>query len=116
MSKLVDQIMERLAAIYGAQKVGAMYGDVNSEVLANVWETKLRQYPLQSVVSSVDGLCDSGTSWPPTLTELVDMIKQESINRAMSKPLALPDDSQCVDPARARALLREAMANMRKQP
>ena len=115
-SARVARIFVRLTAIYGSQKMSAMWDEVPMDERREVWGQALGRFKPESIAAVVQGLPASASGWPPTLPEFVEMVRVASVEIAQQSPLALPDDSQIVNPETARARLAEIMAKMKRVP
>lgn len=77
----VDRLFARFGAIYGSQKVGAMWADADIGEVKQVWAEGLGKFQGASIGAAVQSLIDSGSQWPPTLPEFVELCRQASIAR-----------------------------------
>jgi len=89
-ASLVDRLFSRFTAIYGAQKVGAMWADSDLNEVKGVWAQSLSRYAPQSIGVAIQRLIDSGSGWPPTLPEFCELCRQGAHERKQMDGLALP--------------------------
>lgn len=82
---LVERLFSRFVALYGSQKVGAMWADADVSEVKAVWARKLVQYQPQTIGRAIDMLIDSGREWPPTLPEFAEMCRQAAVGRVTSQ-------------------------------
>ncbi|MBX3703972.1 MAG: hypothetical protein KF822_09380 [Steroidobacteraceae bacterium] len=124
----VDRLFGRLTAIYGAQKMTAMWAgiapaDAPYEVRAKAehevkvtWIEALSDFHLDVVAAALRDLAKSDLLWPPSLPEFVRMCRDEEQRlKAEGRILALPAPSDLADPnspavAEFRAELRRFLA------
>ena len=77
----VDRLFSRFVAMYGSQKVGAMWADADRDEVKGVWGDALGKYTGDTLASAVRGLIDSGSQWPPTLPEFSEACRVAAVNR-----------------------------------
>lgn len=85
----VERIFKRLAGMYGAQKFGAMWAGTDMEDAKELWAEQLGRFKAESIGAALQRLIDSGSEWPPTLPEFVELCRQCAVERAARTP-ALP--------------------------
>jgi len=91
----VDRLFARFVAIYGTQKVGAMWLDASMNEVKSVWADQLGRFAPESIAGALQRLVDSSSAWPPTLPEFVELCRQASLGRvAGALPTALPARGQ----------------------
>lgn len=88
-SAWVDRLFSRFVAMYGSQKVGAMWADADRDEVKGVWADALGRYTGETIAAAVRGLIDSGSQWPPTLPEFSEACRVSAVNRR-DTALALP--------------------------
>jgi len=94
-----------------------MWESVKDEDRNEAWGAALSRFSAESIAKAVRDLPDNPNPWPPTLPEFVTLVRAAAAERAHQvKPLALPEDSQIVNPETARARLAEIMAKMKRVP
>lgn len=96
----VERLFARFTAIYGAQKVAAMWAVADGtdsrrveEATAAVkaeWAQQLGRFNGGTIAVAVQAVIDSGRQWPPTLPEFVAICRDYARPEAMSAQLALP--------------------------
>lgn len=85
----VDKLLDKLVAIYGSQKVQAMWAGANMDEVKRLWGAQLAQYRAESIALALQRLVDSGSEWPPTLPQFVTLCREAAQERATSRQ-ALP--------------------------
>jgi hypothetical protein len=109
---LVERLFARFVALYGSQKVGAMWADADVAEVKAVWARKLSQYHPQSIKGALDRLMDSGREWPPTLPEFAELCRQSALGRAQQVPALLAPRT---DQETARRKVAEMIAALAKK-
>jgi len=72
---LVDRLFSRFTALYGAQKVGAMWHGADIAEVKSVWAAQIE--PHKDVLrDAIQSLINQGREWPPTLPEFVALCRQ----------------------------------------
>lgn len=72
---LIDRLFSRFAALYGAQKVGAMWHGADIAEVKSVWAAQIE--PHKDVLrDAIQSLINQGREWPPTLPEFVALCRQ----------------------------------------
>jgi hypothetical protein len=105
-------VFARLIAIYGSQKVGAMWSGSDFEEVLATWDEGLAGYRFKAVDGALRSLITSESQWPPNLPEFVAIVRQlqavirrrEMDARALSGPPA-PRRSPLMPPDKARVVL-----------
>ncbi len=77
----VDRLFERFMAMYGTQKVVAMWAGCELAGVKATWAEALGRYESATLADAVRALLDSGSAWPPTLPEFVEQCRQAAIAR-----------------------------------
>lgn len=85
----IDRLFARLTAYFGVQKVGAMWAGADMDEIKAVWGEELGRFKGESIAAALERLRDSGSEWPPTLPEFVELCRQCAVERAARTP-ALP--------------------------
>lgn len=86
-----ERFFRRLTAIYGAQKVGAMWAGAPKEEVWDLWTRRLSRYPAGIIAHAIEALIDHGKEWPPTLPEFDELCRQLSQTRsAMRSAIPAP--------------------------
>lgn len=94
-----DRLFQRLAAIYGHQKLATMFADDSGEVRAT-WEEQVRRFRPDVLRRAIQSLIDSGNDWPPTLAQFIGICRDFSRTEQSAALPALPPPS-ATDVARA---------------
>jgi hypothetical protein len=92
----VDRLFSRFLAIYGAQKVGAMWSGADLAEVKTVWGEQLGRFAPATIGAALLARVDSGDAWPPTLPEFVESCRQAANARRASDPrllLAAPGET-----------------------
>ena len=72
---LIARLFSRFAALYGAQKVGAMWHGADIAEVKSVWAAQIE--PHKDVLrDAIQSLINQGREWPPTLPEFVALCRQ----------------------------------------
>lgn len=108
----VNRLFARMVAIYGSQKVGAMWEDSDIESVKAVWGQALGRFQPGSIGGAIQRLIDSGNGWPPTLPEFVELCRQSAHDRNTAALLKLPPAR--TDNETAKRKVAELMANLAK--
>lgn len=87
-AELLDRLFRRFAAVYGAQKVAAMWAEVDRDELLQTWGGALVRYPLPVIGRAVRALTEQPGEWPPTLPHFANLCAQ--FNRPEHQADALP--------------------------
>jgi hypothetical protein len=96
----VDRLFARLTAIYGSQKVGAMWLDTDRDEVKRTWAAALGKYPPEAIRAALEDLPETPTPWPPTLPEFVGLVREAAQGRkATGVQLRLPAPSDVADPS-----------------
>ena len=92
---MADRLFARFVAMYGAQKVGAMWADADVDAVRDTWAGAIGRFSPQSIAVAVRELVDSGREWPPTLPEFVELCRRGALARQQSQGVAaLPAPGQ----------------------
>lgn len=87
----VERLFGRFSAVWGAQKLAAMFpADQHAEVKA-VWAQQLGRFAPESIAAALQAMTDSGREWPPSLAEFVAACNQAAVARRQHAPAALLD-------------------------
>lgn len=87
---MAERLFARFAAMYGSQKVGAMWADADLDAVKGTWAAAISRYEPHSIAAAVAELLDSGREWPPTLPEFVELCRRGALHRRQSQAPALP--------------------------
>lgn len=110
-----DLVFARLIAIFGAQKMGAMWSGAEIDEVLATWDEALAPYRFEALDQALRGLMQAGSAWPPNLPEFIALVeplhkailRREADQRALKAP-AQPS-SPLMPPDKARAALAELM-------
>lgn len=95
----VDRLFARLTAIYGAQKVGAMWLDADMDQVMAAWGQALAKYPPAAIAAALQDLPETPNPWPPTLPEFVTLVREAATGMKHSgMPPLLGHNEQVADP------------------
>lgn len=96
---LVDHVLARLTAIYGAQKMASTWAAQSDDEVAEMhatWDEAMRPYSSETIGRALRNCMDEGPAWPPTLPQFMAMVRQadaELLAERPAKVLRLGDDS-----------------------
>jgi hypothetical protein len=94
-----------------------MWESVRDEDRNEAWGAALSKFSAESIAKAVRDLPDNPSHWPPTLPEFIALVRAAAAERAHQvKPIALPDDTQVVEPERARELMADLLKGMKRVP
>lgn len=120
--RLAERLFSRLVAMYGAQKIGAMWADADMAEVKGTWGRALAKFDPRSIGDALEALLASGREWPPTLPEFAALCRQASIARRNGQDASvfLPppgaaftdDDTARENVRRLRELLQTAVKRM----
>lgn len=106
------RLFDRLTAIYGSQKVGAMWLDADMEQVKGAWGHALAKYPPEAIAAALQDLPEMPSAWPPTLPEFVTLVREAAeYLRAKNAPPLLGHNEQLADPDSPN--VQAALAEMR---
>jgi len=115
----IDALFTAFGAMYGAQKVGAMWSGTDRAIVLGTWADALSSFHPKAIERAAADLLhrrdDDGQriGWPPTLPEFIDLVdeRHRAIVRAEREARELkiaanesPSSPEC-SPEKARALL-----------
>lgn len=113
---LVGRIFERLAAIYGSQRLAASWRDADAETVRLAWAEALGRFEREALAFAVREVATAHPDWPPTLGQFVALAER----REKWPPPALPLPKRTEDElehgrqqmARIREMLRGSVRAM----
>ncbi len=106
------RLFDRLTAIYGSQKVGAMWMDADMGQVKAAWGHALAKYPPEAIASALQDLPELPNPWPPTLPEFVTLVREAAeYLRTKNAPPLLGHTEKLAD--KDSPAVKEAMAQMR---
>lgn len=110
----IDRLFARFSAVYGAQRVGAMFPtETHAEVRAT-WATQLGRFEPDTLRAALQDTIDTGEAWPPTLAEFVATCQRAAqARRAHAPAVALP--APTADPAVVERAVADAMRSRPRQ-
>ncbi len=116
-SAWVDRLFSRFVAMYGSQKVGAMWADADRDEVKGVWADTLGRFTGETIAAAVRGLIDSGSQWPPTLPEFSEACRVAAVNRRdQALSLAAPGGTVTTREEAAEILARIGVAVPQAKP
>jgi hypothetical protein len=93
------RLFDRLTAIYGSQKVGAMWLDADMGQVKAAWGQALAKYPPACIAAALQDLPEMPSAWPPTLPEFVTLVREQAeAARVSGMPPLLGHDEKIADP------------------
>jgi hypothetical protein len=113
----VDRIFERMATVYGVQKMSSMWTGVNPESVKRSWGDALGKYPHAAVAEAVRSMADECGAWPPTLTEFVALVRSKvpAPEHARALPVPKRSDAEIKAGAEQMAKIRAMLASATKR-
>lgn len=78
----VDRIFGRFSAVWGAQKLGAMYPVESQGEVRRVWGDQLGRFSGDTIGRAIQQQIDAGREWPPSLSEFVECCRLVAVARA----------------------------------
>ena len=113
----IDRLFGRFIAIYGAQKTATAWGNGDAHERALVWHQALSKYPMTVVGDALRDLAETGTGWPPTLPEFVQMVRDKVPPAAHRPALPVPDRRQAdIELGAQKAAALKASVSTQKNP
>lgn len=117
----IDALFTAFGAMYGAQKVGAMWAGTDRAIVLGTWADALASFHAKAIERAASSLLhrrdEQGQriGWPPTLPEFIDLVDEHhrAIARAerdaRTAKLAgtVAHESPEIDPDKARAAIAE---------
>lgn len=122
-----DRLFARFNALYGVQKVGAMFADgvqrspegllAHMASIKAVWEEQITRFPNETLRAAMQALVDRGGEWPPSCPEFVALCRDFRRPEAAGPHLALPGFGQgYTDRDTAKRLLAELGLMVKRFP
>ncbi len=109
----VTKLFARITAIYGSQKVGAMWLDADMGQVMSAWGQALGKYPPGAIAAALQDLPETASAWPPTLPEFVTLVREAATAMMHSgMPPLLGHNEQVADPESP--VVKEALAELRR--
>ena len=112
---LVERLFSRFVALYGSQKVGAMWADADLAEVKMVWAIQLSRFNPHSIKVALQCLIDSGREWPPTLPEFIEMCRQAALGRQQQVPALLAPGKGETSAEEARRKVADMVAMLAKK-
>lgn len=85
----VERIFSRFSAVWGVQKIGAMFPPESHDEVRSVWAEQLGRYSGQTIGAALQAVVDSGAAWPPTLPEFLEACRRSSLERVAHAPAVM---------------------------
>lgn len=122
-----DRLFARFNALYGVQKVGAMFADgvtrtpaeevARMAEIKGVWEEQIRRFPNETLRCAMQALVDRGGEWPPALPEFIALCRDFRRAESAGPNLALPSPGQgYTDRDTAKRLLADLGLMIKRMP
>lgn len=76
---LVDHVLARLTAIYGAQKMATSWAADSDEQMAEMhatWAEAMQGYAAETIGKALRICMEEGPDWPPTLPQFMAMVRE----------------------------------------
>jgi hypothetical protein len=109
----LERLFARLTAIYGSQKVGAMWLDADMGQVKAAWGQALAKYPPEAIATALQDLPETPSPWPPTLPEFVTLVREAAeYLRTKGMPPLLGHNEQVADPDSP--AVQDALAELRQ--
>ncbi len=86
--ELAERLFARFTAVYGSQKVAAMWADADAAMVRETWAAALSRFSEQSVRTALGDLIASGDDWPPALPRFVELCRLAGNRREQSQPVS----------------------------
>ena len=104
--RVVRRLFRRFVAMFGSQKVGAMFADVPVAEVHAAWADALDGLPLEAMHRAIAAMEREGRTWPPGSAEFARMVRDEAAAPiGTTAMLALPADAELASAETARAAL-----------
>lgn len=112
---VVKRLFRRFVAMWGAQKVGAMWADVPIRQVHAAWAEALDGVSLEGMRRAITAMERAGRDWPPGSAEFAKMARDLARPAVgMTALLDLPPDNELASPATARAALADLAGLLQK--
>lgn len=111
----ISRLFDRMAAIYGAQKMSSMWTGADPATVRATWARTLSNYPPAALRSAADAMAEECGPWPPTLPEFVALVRSKveapEHRRALPVPKRTPEEIRAgaEQMARIKAMLAGAI-------
>jgi hypothetical protein len=112
-ARWVDSLFERLVAMYGSQKVAAMWSGAPIDMVKQTWADQLSRFPAATIGAALQKLVDSGDGWPPTLPEFVEACRQCALGRRQQGAALVAPGQSFTDAETAKANLAKVRELLR---
>lgn len=73
----IGRLFDRMASVWGAQKMSSMWTGSNPEDVKRTWARTLSRFSPQALRTAADTMGEECGSWPPTLTEFVALVRSK---------------------------------------
>ena len=95
MSPKIKGVFSMFSAMFGSQKMSAVYENMNPDAVARLWDQQLSGFDDKTVRKAVQAVMDSDSAWPPSLPQFKaicrDFHRPESQTPALEAPMSQPN-------------------------
>lgn len=85
----VERMFARFGAIWGQQKLAAMFPIEQHDEVKRVWSDQLGRFSGDTIGRAIQQQIDSGREWPPSLSEFVECCRLTAVARAQHSPAVM---------------------------
>lgn len=82
-----DVVFDRFTALYGSQKLAAMWAGAELRKVKATWSEALAGFAPESVGAALRACEGTASGWPPGLPEFVELCRQASLARERQRPV-----------------------------
>lgn len=113
----IGRLFDRMASVWGVQKMSSMWNGSNVDDVKRVWARTLSHYPPQALRSAADAMGEECGPWPPTLTEFVALVRSKVPAPEHRRALPVPkrSDAEIRAGAEQMARIRQLLAKSIKR-
>lgn len=115
--EMVGRLFDRMAAVYGVQKMSSMWTGADPAQVRATWARTLSNYPPGALRMAADAMAEECGPWPPTLTEFVALVrtKVEQPEHRRALPVPKRSDAEIRAGAEQMAKIRALLARATKR-